>query len=137
MNRRITLKRLSYLFMSVTDRECYSCQSKKAYVDKRGIEHWRMVDGGYWCSNCYQKHFTNKHRNPVTTLKWHKHNNNRMINFLKTRVYLTWNFRKHVCAWCGCKSEMTDMHHLVYWPCMPWVSMIELCRKCHTKTKSI
>lgn len=119
------------------DRECYSCHTNKTYVDKTGRHHWHIVECSYWCDKCYHKHYTNKHRNPVITKKWRKHQNNRMINFLKTRIYLTFDFRKHVCSWCGITCKMTDMHHTVYWPCMPWVSMAELCRTCHTKTKNM
>lgn len=119
------------------NRECYSCHNKKAYVDKRGIEHWRIVDGNHWCDRCFHTHYSNKTINPDIKKKWNKINNPKKIKFLRKRIYFSWLIRNYVCSWCNAKSEMTDMHHLAYWPCMPWVSMVELCRKCHTKTKNM
>lgn len=119
------------------DRECFSCQSIKTYVDKTGRHHWRIVKGKDWCNKCYSKYYGNKTISPEIIKKWRKLTKPKFIKFLGKKIYFSWLVRKHLCSECGVKCEMTDMHHLVYWPCMPWVSMIELCRKCHQKTKNI
>lgn len=118
---------------SILERKCAGCGGNKTYVDKTGRIHWRFNDGKPYCSNCYWKWAP---RGP-SRKKWQQIGNARKIKFLGIRVYLPWDFRKYVCSWCSRPDKMTDMHHLAYWPCMPWVGMVELCRKCHQKTKKI
>lgn len=122
----------------INDRVCYECESNTTRIDKLGRVTWRNVkDKGWYCNKCFMKHYTNKNRNPITQRKWYEHSRKRKINFLKRRMYLTWDIRKYVCSWCNIKSNLTDMHHLYYLPCMPWAGMVELCRKCHQNTKRV
>lgn len=84
------------------------------------------------------KRWREEHRE--TYLSYMRRYKSYVICFLGRRIKLDWNPRKGICSECGaikgkdCKKS--DIHHLKYIPCMVWACTIELCSKCHDKTKS-
>lgn len=110
--------------ISIQDKRfCSNCGSDKTYVDKHGYEAWRKHDGRWLCHNCYCR--------LVLDPRWSKIKNKRRLTYKGKQVFVKFNPRKGVCAWCGVTKIKTHLHHEKYDDENPLANTVELCEQCH------
>lgn len=118
-------------------RKCLFCD-KTERNETGWKEHWRKYKDGYVCNTHYQKYVNNPRRPKEYYYNSRKQIQQRIIEFCKLDIILTFNPRKGYCKLCSnnihdgsCK--LTSLHHWFYLRIMPWACTIEICNSCHMK----
>jgi hypothetical protein len=123
---------------------CYSCGSNTTYIrpsysrTKKPTEMWTFnVDKddkiiGCLCKKCYDHFFKNRPNLKEVNRNYQE----RCIDYLGLHILLSFKLTRDKCEVCGASNCKIERHHYFYLRTMPWACTMQLCTKCHNKTKS-
>ena len=130
---------------SIDKRVCFECGSDKTKMHignkqkdgtRKPYPEWRRDSLGHWiCRRCYQQII-----NPIYNPIYSNIHNPRRLTY-KGKVIRMKNARRiGVCNWCRAVTPFdcakTELHHEQYDDNNPLAHTIEICPRCHIKTKN-